>query len=149
MPWGKSDEEKRQIELAREAERRAQEADRLARERAEAEAAYWDSPVGRAAQAKQRGDRFFQVELGTASVEGHSTDMFGPSDSSDTRRSGSTAQVLADIEAQGWRLEHAGWVFVQTGMSSREKFLVSGEMASVSGRVEGVYLFRAVDAPAA
>ncbi len=53
--------------------------------------------------------------------------------------------TLAAIEDVGWHLEHAGYVFVMTGESSRDKFLFSGQQSALSGETHGVYLFRNTD----
>lgn len=140
MAWGKTDEEKAQIT----AEKHAAQA---AREQTKAEAAYWASPVGQAAQAKQRGDRFFQITIEASQLRGRSTDFLGPSSTSTTRRVQGVPDVLGQIEAVGWHLEHVGYVFVETGTNSRDKVLSSGAQTMTSGRVEGIYLFRAVDGP--
>jgi hypothetical protein len=50
--------------------------------------------------------------------------------------------VLGQIEELGWHLEHASWVFMATGESSRDKFLASRQQTVVSGEVVGIYLFR-------
>ena len=41
-----------------------------------------------------------------------------------------------------WHLEHAWWVFMETGQNSRDKFLAFGQQTVVTGDVIGVYLFR-------
>lgn len=51
--------------------------------------------------------------------------------------------TLDAIERQGWKLEHAGYVFRVTGSESRDKFLASGQQEAVSGEIIGIYLFRA------
>lgn len=50
--------------------------------------------------------------------------------------------VIDAIEAEGWHLEHAGYLFRETGSVSRDKFLSSGQTASVTGEIVGIYLFR-------
>lgn len=145
MPWGKTDEEKQAEAVARAAQAQAQAAARAAQEQAKAEAAYWQSPVGQAAQAKQRGDRFFQTEIETSTLSGYAS--FASSDSSRTERQSGAGDLLGQIEALGWRLEHASWVFIETGMSSRDRMFSTGEQTMTSGRVEGIYLFRSVDDP--
>ena len=52
------------------------------------------------------------------------------------------SNTLDAIEAEGWQLAHAGYVFRMTGSVSRDKFLSSGQQAAVSGEVIGVYIFR-------
>ena len=140
MAWGKTAEEKK-------AAAEAKDAERLAKQRAQAEAAYWTSPVGEAAQAKQRGDRFFQTAIATATLEGYSNLAWGSGDVSKTTRARGATDVLGQIEQLGWHLEHAGFVFIETGTSSRDKVMASGQRTSTSGRVEGIYLFRSIDDP--
>ena len=93
-----------------------------------------------ARRARERNDTFFEVQLEVA------TSMrdvwFGEADSG-TRSSKDNVGELADIEAEGWRLIHANYVFVATGHSSRQKILGTGESVAVSGVVVGIYLFRA------
>jgi hypothetical protein len=63
--------------------------------------------------------------------------------SKDTRKSETThGDVLGEIEKEGWQLEDVGYVFEQTGSVSRDKFASSGQTASVTGNIVGVYLFR-------
>ncbi|WP_157517034.1 hypothetical protein [Mycobacterium sp. MS1601] len=49
---------------------------------------FWTSPVGHAVRAYERGDQFFSFD----------------------QQHGQSPEMLAQIEATGWRLEHAGWV---------------------------------------
>ncbi|MFZ0323663.1 MAG: hypothetical protein WAN48_05970 [Actinomycetes bacterium] len=46
--------------------------------------------------------------------------------------------TLAEIEAQGWRLNHVGYVFVPTGQLSRDRFLGTGQNVAVNGVTIGV-----------
>jgi hypothetical protein len=55
--------------------------------------------------------------------------------------------VLGRIELAGWRLEHANWVYVETGQNSRNKFLSTGQQVVTTGQVMGIYLFRRDDEP--
>jgi hypothetical protein len=63
-----------------------------------------------------------------------------------TRASGGQTVVLEAIENEGWRLEHIGYVFQETGIVSRDKLLSSGQTGQVTGQIVGIYLFRAEDA---
>jgi hypothetical protein len=88
---------------------------------------FWTSPVGDAARARLRGDRFFQVELDhrTLSMYAEQARTSGRR----ARRSKGAADLLGQIEELGWVLEHATWWPGNT--------------------VRGVYLFRAAaDDPA-
>lgn len=125
-------EEKRvqaQAEAA-ERERRAQEE----RERA----AYLATPVGAATAAKDAGDTFFEIQLKVGAHYGSAG--FGSTDSRHTTTS--SAATLAQIEALGWRLEHANYFFMITGETSTDRFLASGEATAINGVTMGAYLFR-------
>ena len=124
----------------------AQAAARLAERDDRAHRAYWASPVGQAALAAQRGDRFFQIDIPHTELSGYSNYMLGMGDVSKTNRLAGGTDILGQIETLGWRLEHAHWVFVTTGNSSRDKMLASGQKFTTSGRIEGIYLFRATPA---
>lgn len=138
MGWGKTEEEK-----AKEAQSKA--AARATRDRERAEAAYWASPVGQADQAKREGARFFQVEIPHKSVTGYANAMWSSTGVHQRQTNYRGApDVLGQIEDLGWRLDHASWVFTETGQSSRDKFLASGQQTVVTGEVIGIYLFRNV-----
>lgn len=119
--------------------------------------AYLKTPVGQAETALQNGQTFFQFTAPVSKVSGKATDAglallaLGapsfPSASTTTRRFDST-DVLGQIEELGWRLEHVGYVFVETGEISRGKVLSSGDVSRTDGYVEGIYLFRRTE-PAA
>ncbi len=107
-----------------------------------AEAAYWASPQGKAAQAFARGDEFFQIEIPHSSVTGFTNAAFNSATQGTIRRKLSRTDLLGQIEETGWHLLHADWVYIQTGQNSRDKFLASGQHVVVTGEVIGIYLFR-------
>lgn len=76
--------------------------------------------MGQATAAHERRDALFQIAL--------------PVDES-------RAQILSQIEAIGWHLEHAGYTTIVSGYSSTNS---DGALDSVSmaGQLTGVYLFR-------
>jgi len=95
-----------------------------------------------AREARRRGARFVEVQL---EVGKSSRDVsFGAADSG-ARTEADHGEILAAIEAEGWRLEHVGYVFVATGQSTRQKVFGTGESVAVSGVTLGIYLFRALD----
>lgn len=100
------------------------------------------SAPGKAAVAFDRGDEFFQVELSHADVTGSATLWAGGARDAAIGRRGRAADILGEIEEAGWRLEHANWVYVQTGQNSRDKFVATGQQVVVTGEVLGIYLFR-------
>jgi len=139
----------------KEVERQQREAD-LAREKAaqdqrrrddEAERqrqAFLASPVGAATAARDAGEQFFELQLDVRSQRGQAS--FGGVTS--TGSVTSSATVLTEIEALGWRLEHASYFFAVTGQSSTERVFLSGENTAVTGVTVGAYLFRRSEAVA-
>jgi hypothetical protein len=107
--------------------------------------AFLASPVGAATAARDAGERFFELQLEVRSQQGQAS--FGGVTS--TGSVTSSATVLAEIEALGWRLEHASYYFAVTGQSSTEKVFLSGENTAVTGVTVGAYLFRRSETGAA
>jgi hypothetical protein len=135
MKFGKTAEEKQAEELAERQRAEAAAAEQAAR-------AHAASPVGRAEAALQRGDRFFQIPLPVSSLSGQPS-WFGSTDNQVAPVGPGGADVLGQIEDVGWRLEHVGYVFIETGATSSNRMFVSGEGTVTEGVVTGIYLFRA------
>lgn len=114
---------------------RAQRADDKAAER------YAASPLGRAEAAHEAGDGFYQLELDISHLSGASG--LGSS-TGRIRHSGGRPDLLGQIEDIGWRLEHAGYVFVETGATTTNRALGTGQGMVTKGVVRGIYLFRRV-----
>lgn len=127
-------------EEEKQAERQAREREHRAREAQQARAAYLASPVGRAEAAHEAGRAFFQLTTNISEIQGRASD-WNYSQSTQTRRFSST-DVLGQIEELGWKLEHVGYVFVETGTNERSKVMSSGSVSRTQGYVEGIYLFR-------
>lgn len=144
MAWGKTEEEKEQERLEKERQRASAEADRVQRAAAEqaarAKAQFDSSPVGKATAAFESGARFFQIEIEVSSLSGLAS-SFGSSNNTISHRGGAS-DVLGQIEEVGWRLEHAGWVFIETGATSTNRVLSTGQGTVTKGNVTGIYLFR-------
>jgi hypothetical protein len=138
----KSAEERAAERAQREAEEaRAQaakaEQDKAAEEERE-RAAFLATPVGAATAAKEAGQQFFEVQLEVGAHAGSAG--FGSADG--RRTQSSSAAILGEIEKLGWRLEHAGYVYIVTGETSTDRVFVTGQAVAVSGVTVGVYLFR-------
>jgi hypothetical protein len=114
----------------------------------DADAAFWASPVGRAARAKLRGDRFFQIELDDAALTAHA-EAAVPSGGG--RRARRTCDLLGQIEELGWHLEHVSWWRVEAEDTTGHLATGSDEPGSEqeSEHLRGVYLFHAVEPPPA
>lgn len=133
-------EEREEEARQRAEEERQYQEDKRLRQQAATEAAFARTPIGRARAAFARGDRLFQAELEVSSLTGTAS-MFGSSENEITRRD-EQPDLLGRIEDEGWHLEHAGFVFVETGSTSTDRMLGTGQGTVTRGVVTGVYLFR-------
>ncbi len=100
--------------------------------------AFLATPVGAATAAKEAGQQFLEVRL---EVGGHiATAGFGTAEG--RRTTSSSAAILGEIEAVGWRLEHASYLYMITGETSSDRMFLTGQATAVNGITVGVYLFR-------
>jgi hypothetical protein len=111
------------------------------KDRAASEERQLATPLGRATEAFEAGSAFFEIQLDAAETERKFGASAYDSLSGPTERTGH-ADVLGQIEAVGWHLEHMASVFVMTGQTSRDKFMSSGQDVGVYGKVINTYLFR-------
>jgi hypothetical protein len=104
------------------------------------DAAFWASPVGCAARAKLRGDRFFQIELDDATLT-----AYAETATPGGRRARRTCDLLGQIEELGWHLEHVSWWRVDPHDSLEPgPARHAAPVGPDADRVRGVYLFHAV-----
>jgi hypothetical protein len=101
------------------------------------DAAFWASPVGEAARAKLRGDRFFQIELDDASLTAYAENAAR----SGGRRARRTCDLLGQIEELGWHLEHVSWWRVDGNDATAPEH--PQRSRPDADQVCGVYLFHA------
>ncbi|WP_349343556.1 hypothetical protein [Marinobacter sp. MMG032] len=137
----KSPEQKAALEKER-SERKAEEERKKAEYlRKREEKAFAESPAGKARAAKASGASIFQIDLPlskTAATVIPLGDAYGQSS-----KTNDYAATIEAIEQEGWRLDHAGYVYRVTGSESREKALGSGQREAVTGEIIGIYIFRA------
>jgi hypothetical protein len=138
----KSSEERAAERREREAEQAREQAAHVEQAQAAQEQrkreAFLATPGGAATAAKEAGQEFFEIQL---EVGGHiATAGFGSTDG--RRTTASSAAVLGEIEAIGWRLEHAGYFYMITSEASSDRMFLTGQATAVSGVTVGVYLFR-------
>jgi hypothetical protein len=136
---GKTDDEKATESLKQEAAR-ALVAERAAAAEAErARAAHAASPAGQAVAARAAGRRYFQVvaDVTTSAASATWTGNVAQHAQQDS------AGLIQSVEDQGWALHDVGYVFQETASDSKSKALGSGERTAISGKIVGVYLFRA------
>lgn len=93
-----------------------------------------------ARKARLAGQTVFQVDLPLSTTRGVAIPLTGAF-AKTTPQDGSS-HVIQDVEAEGWRLEHAGYVYRLTGSDSRQKVTMGGQEGAFSGEVVGIYLFR-------
>jgi outer membrane biogenesis lipoprotein LolB len=106
--------------------------------------AEWNaSPQGRARAAAEAGQQLFEITIPISVTERTARGQLTGSKQDQVTRKAEARTVLEAIEAEGWHLEHVGYVFEQTGSVSRDKLLSSGQTAAVQGQIVGIYLFRA------
>jgi hypothetical protein len=128
-------DKKAEKHAAKEAEKAAKDAERERQE-------FLASPVGQARTAYEAGDVYFQFAAPITETKRTVMGVIG-GDKNAVRRSDEThADALGQIEKEGWKLAEVGYVFEQTGSVSRDKLMSSGQTASVTGNIVGVYLFR-------
>ena len=113
-----------------------------ARAAKEAAASFAASPPGQARAAFERGDAFFQLEIEVNRLSGGAS-SFGSSSNYLQRRG--RPDLLGQIEDEGFRLEHTGYVFIETGATSTNRVLTTGQGTVTRGFVQGIYLFRRVE----
>lgn len=104
----------------------------------DSDAAFWASPVGSAARAKLRGDRFFQIELDDATLSAYA-ESSAPAHGRRARR---TCDLLGQIEELGWHLEHATWWRVDTDGADAGADVMHSHLGV--DHVRGVYLFHSL-----
>jgi hypothetical protein len=101
------------------------------------------SPARLAYEARERGDRLFQIDLVVSAQQG-----FAQLGSAGTR----TYRVgEGSIEEQGWHLEHVSTTFVQAGSSATKRIMANAGSTEVAthGHVIGLYVFRRAAEPTA
>jgi hypothetical protein len=139
MAFGKTSEEKAAEKAAAEQARaQAAAADAAARE----QAAFLASPVGQATAAYEANQGFLEIQLLVGSSQRDDTLWASDPNAPGRLQVHTHAGTLSAIEAVGWRLEHAGYIFMITGENSRDNFLSTGERTAVTGHTIGIYLFR-------
>ena len=138
-PEEKAAREKERLEQKAEAERENIEKMRLREEKA-----FAASPAGQARAAKASGTTIFQIDL-PLSITKATVIPWGDAYGQSSKTENYSATIEA-IEKEGWKLDHAGYVYRVTGSESREKVLGSGQREAVSGEIIGIYIFRSAPA---
>ncbi len=134
-------EEEKAAELAAQEEARALSKQRAAAQQEEKrQAAHAASPAGQAAAAKAAGRRYFQVVDDVTTAKASAT--WEGNVTREARRD--QIGLIESVEDAGWVLHDVGYVFQETASDSKSKAIGSGERTAISGKIVGIYLFRAV-----
>ena len=81
----------------------------------------------------------FQISLPLSSTQARVAALDGAYASS---HDSGHSSILDSIEAEGWKLEHAGYAYRLKRIFSRDKFMASGQQEAVEGEIVGIYIFR-------
>lgn len=92
--------------------------------------------------ARARGDALLHLQLDISQLTGESS-TWGSAENR-MQRDDHLGYFLSEVEKVGWRLEHTGYAFVQSGATTSSRIFGTGEGVVNHGGVEGYYTFRAV-----
>ncbi len=122
-------------------EQRQSEAEekKLAAQHQKEELAFLATPVGQARLAFERGDCVFQYAIDVMNQKAVIVAMIG---SAVTKQTSDPSEILNSVCREGWDLVNGGFVFVEEGQQSRDKFMSSGQNVATKGVTMGYYLFR-------
>lgn len=98
------------------------------------------TPTGQAVLAREAGLKVFQVVETISSTAALVIPMGGAHAWSSNSNHGG---LIQSVEAEGWRLIHADYVYRPTRSVSRDKFLSSGQEGAMEGEIVALYIFRA------
>jgi hypothetical protein len=91
-------------------------------------------------EAHARGDALLHVQLDTSLLVGEAS-TWGSAGNNLTGDD-SIGYLLGEIEKIGWRLEHTGYTFVESGATTSARIFGSGEGVVNHGAVVGYFVFR-------
>jgi hypothetical protein len=98
-----------------------------------------------ARDARASGKRFFQVAVPVSVTARDGLAGYLTTSLSRVDVSPAAPDILEAVEAEGWRLEHVGYVFEEQGSISAARVfsIMAGQKEAVMGSIVGIYLFRA------
>jgi hypothetical protein len=100
---------------------------------------FFNTPVGRARIAYDRGDHVFQYSIDVMSQQAIVVSMVG---STTAQKTTDPVDVLNSVCREGWELVNGSFVFIEQGQQSCDKFMASGQNVAIKGTTVGYYLFR-------
>jgi hypothetical protein len=139
--FGKSDEAK----AARQAEKAAARRQRILDHRY---GAWLEAPLGKARTAKEVGSKWFQVELNLEVERAKASAYLWGWARTSVSRLDDVGGMITAIEEEGWKLQHAGFLFRPTDSVTTNRSSGHSTMHIAAGKTLGVYLFANDGSPA-
>ena len=139
----KKDKKTSRLDVERQKLEERKQAARMEQETRRTEEEFADSPAGKARAAREAGAKLFQLDLPLSKTKPIVVPMIGAFTRAKKIRE--YVSMFDAIEAEGWQLEHAGYVYRLRGSQSRDKFFMSGKQEAMEGEIIGIYIFRVVD----
>ncbi|HCS61835.1 MAG TPA: hypothetical protein DIW46_10660 [Microbacterium sp.] len=93
-----------------------------------------------AQSAHARGDALLHIQLDISMLTGEQS-SWGSAGNTVTNDE-NVGYFLSEIEKHGWRLEHTGYTFVESGATTSQRIFGTGEGVVNHGAVIGYYTFR-------
>lgn len=93
-----------------------------------------------AKDARARGDLLLHLQLDVSLLTGESSSWGSAGNMMST--DDTVGFFLSEIEGIGWRLEHTGYTFVESGATTSARIFGSGEGVVNHGAVAGYFTFR-------
>ncbi|MGW8482421.1 hypothetical protein ACWGJP_04740 [Microbacterium sp. NPDC055903] len=93
-----------------------------------------------ATEAHARGDVLLHLQLDVSLLTGESSSWGSAGNVMTTDTS--VGYFLTEIEKVGWRLEHTGYTFVESGATTSARIFGTGEGVVNHGAVAGYFTFR-------
>ncbi len=91
--------------------------------------------------AHARGDALLQLQLDVGLLTGERS-TWGSAGNT-LAGDESTGYFLGEVEKLGWRLEHTGYAFVESGATTSSRIFGTGEGVVNHGGIEAFFTFRA------
>ncbi len=94
-----------------------------------------------ATDARARGDFLLHLQFDIAQLTGQAS-SWGSAENR-MQRDDHVGYFLSEVEKRGWRLEHTGYAFVESGATTSSRIWGTGEGVVNHGGIEAFFTFRA------
>ena len=92
---------------------------------------------------RERGDLLLHIQVEISRLTGEAS-SWGSADNAFASDE-SIGYFLSEVERVGWRLEHTGYAFVESGATTSSRIFGTGEGVVNHGFTSGYFTFRRVD----